>query len=91
MRPRRPRAEGLQEPAWDSQLSSAGWRNWPVVDHRCYGLVYVVPEKKFGYYDDNEDDDEYIVYFGEPLLSPSGVFRRSQLRKPPFEGKFTVM
>eukprot|EP00966_Prymnesium_polylepis_P168790 3902997-Prymnesium_polylepis.1 len=79
-----------EQPPWDSQLSSAGWRNWPIVDSGAYGLVYVVAENKFGYYDD-EDDDECIVYFGQPLLSLSKVFARGQLRKPPFEGELVAV
>jgi hypothetical protein len=48
----------------------------------------VEAESKFGYYDDDEDEDECVVYFGPPLVSPSGAFPRGQLRKPPFEGEF---
>ena len=79
-----------QPPAWDSQLSSAGWRGWPVVEAHNYGLVYVVPAKRFAYYDDQEDD-ECIVYFGTPLLSPSGLYKLHDLRKPPFEGAHIAM
>lgn len=60
-----------------SQLSSAGWRNWPVVEEGDYSLVYVVPDQKFGYYDDDEDEDECIVYFGEPLINEWALARCS--------------
>ena len=56
-----------------------------------YGLVYVVPAKKFAFYDDDEDENECIVYFGTPLLSPSGMYALRDLRKPPFEGQYEAM
>lgn len=84
-------AAAAAQPKWDSQLSSAGWRNWPVVEEGDYSLVYVVPDQKFGYYDDDEDEDECIVYFGEPLMGPCKVFPRSELRKPPFNGELVAM
>jgi len=84
-------SSGVQPPAWDSQLSTAGWRGWPIVEAHNYGLVYVVPAKRFAYYDDHETDDECIVYFGTPLLSPSGVYMLQDLRKPPFEGAHMAM
>ena len=76
---------------WDAHLDSSGWRGWPTVELGNYGLVYVVPEKKFAYYDDDEDEDECVVYFGMPLVSPNGVYALNELRKPPFEGEYTAM
>ena len=56
-----------------------------------YWAANVVPDQKFGYYDDDEDEDECIVYHGEPLMGPCQVFPRSELRKPPFNGKLVAM
>lgn len=78
--------DAASQPPWDSQLSSSGWRNWPIVKEGQWGLVYVVSQKKFGYYDDDESSEECIVYFGQPLLGPQGIFSRDDLRKPPFDG-----
>jgi hypothetical protein len=55
--------------------------------------VYVVPRKRFGYYDDNEVEfaaamGKCIVYFGAPLSGPEFYFRRSDLRQPPFDGEY---
>lgn len=71
----------------DSERSSAGWRSWPIVRSGNYGLVYVVPQAKFGYYDDDEDEDECIIYIGKPMVGPAYMFKRRELRQPPFEGE----
>ena len=57
-----------------------------------YGLVYVVSERRFGYYDD-DDDDEYgrIVYFGALLLGECREFHPRDLRQPPFHGQHKSM
>jgi len=75
---------------WDSQLSSSGWKDWPVVEKGHWGLVYVVSMKKFGYYDDDDfgGGDECMVYIGEPMVGAQGSFPRAGLRKPPFEGEY---
>ena len=71
-----------------SQQSAAGWRLWPVVRSGDWGQVYVSSEGRFGYYDDEEDEDEAIVYFGAPLSGDGPyVYPRSALRQPPFDGK----
>ena len=57
-----------KSPSGTRCFSSAGWRDWPVVEEGEYSLMYVVPDQKFGYYDDDEDEDECIVYFGEPRM-----------------------
>ena len=75
-----------------SQQSAAGWRSWPVVRSGDWGQVYVSSENRFGYYDDEEDEDEAIVYFGAPLSGDGPyVYPRSALRQPPFDGKFVSM
>ena len=42
--------------------SAAGWRSWPLVQSGDYGQVYVSSEGRFGYYDDDDGEDEAIVY-----------------------------
>ena len=72
-----------------SQQSAAGWRSWPLVQSGDYGQVYVSSEGRFGYYDDDDGEDEAIVYFGAPLTGDGPyVYPLSALRQPPFDGKF---
>ena len=69
--------------------SAAGWRSWPLVQSGDYGQVYVSSEGRFGYYDDDDGEDEAIVYFGAPLTGDGPyVYPLSALRQPPFDGKF---
>jgi hypothetical protein len=42
-------------------------------------------------YDDDEDTDECIVYPDRPLQGGYYIHKRSQLRKPPFEGELVSM
>ena len=71
-----------------SQQSAAGWRSWPLVQSGDWGQVYVSSEGRFGYYDDDDGEDEAIVYFGAPLTGDGPyVYPRSALRQPPFDGK----
>lgn len=53
-------------------------------------LVFVVSQRKFGYYDD-DDDGGRIVYFGMPLLGECRVFKKRDLRQPPFQGQHVSM
>ena len=72
-----------------SQQSAAVWRSWPLVQSGDYGQVYVSSEGRFGYYDDDDGEDEAIVYFGAPLTGDGPyVYPLSALRQPPFDGKF---
>ena len=74
--------------------STDGWQRWPVAEEGDYGLVYVAEGEfrgKFGYYDDDEDEDEAIVYFGPPLIGDCYTLCLSNLRKPPFKGEFQAM
>jgi hypothetical protein len=74
------------------QISSAGWQSWPIVKRHDWGLVYVSSEGRFGYYDDEEDEDECIVYFGSPLTGDGPYnFPRGALRQPPVDGDFTAV
>ena len=41
---------------------------WPEPESGDYGLVWIQPLERFGYYDDNEDDETFIVYLGVPML-----------------------
>mmetsp|Transcript_10700 Transcript_10700/g.26193 ORF Transcript_10700/g.26193 Transcript_10700/m.26193 type:complete len:117 (+) Transcript_10700:274-624(+) len=77
-------------PVKDSERSSDGWELWPKVKRGRYGLVFVVSQRKFGYYDD-EEEPECIVYYGTPLSDECDVFRRSDLRQPPFQGEYRSM
>ena len=70
----------------DRLLSSRGWEYWPVVRSGQYGLVFVVSKKAFGYYDDDDDDDGRVVYFDQPLLGGCCIFKKRDLRQPPFHG-----
>ena len=71
----------------DRLLSSRGWESWPVVRSGQYGLVFVVSKKAFGYYDDDDDDDDgRVVYFDQPLLGGCCIFKKRDLRQPPFHG-----
>ena len=74
----------------DATRSSAGWQSWPKPREGDYGLVYVVPSGAFGYYDDDEDRNECIVYLGKPMCGPAYMYRRHELRKPPFEGDYAA-
>lgn len=75
-----------------SQQSAAGWRSWPLVQSGDWGQVYVSSEGRFGYYDDDDGEDEAIVYFGAPLTGDGPyVYPRSALRQPPFDGKFVSL
>jgi len=74
----------------DYVRSSRGWQGWPVVREGQYGLVYVVSERRFGYYDD-DDEDGRIVYFGAPLVGECRVFMEHDLRQPPFHGQHKSM
>ena len=74
--------------------STDGWQRWPEVESGDWGLVYISSgafRGKFGYYDDEEDEDEAVVYFGPPLLSDCYTLSLASLRKPPFQGEFTAM
>ena len=51
--------------------------------------MYVVPDQKFGYYDDDEDEDECIVYFGEPRMGRGARGRTKDWRVP--QGGETVV
>ena len=75
----------------DDYLSRYGWQGWPVVRTGQYGLVYVVSEGRFGYYDDDEGRDSRIVYFGVPLLGECREFKKHDLRQPPFHGQHKSM
>jgi hypothetical protein len=75
----------------DARRSSAGWQSWPIVASGNWGLVFVSTLGRFGYYEDEEDEDEALVYFG--ALSGDGPFMypRSALRQPPFDGECVSM
>lgn len=86
----RPTAAAAPRRIKDSERSTVGWQTWPTVTRGDWGLVYVVPEGRFGYYDD--DEDGCLVYLGGgPLQGDCYEYKRSALRKPPFEGEFTPM
>jgi hypothetical protein len=76
----------------DARRSSAGWQSWPIIASGNWGLVFVSTLGRFGYYEDEEDEDEALVYFGAPL-SGDGPFMypRSALRQPPFDGECVSM
>ena len=43
----------------------------------------------WGYYDDDEGPHDCIVYVGDtPMRGPAYMYRRHELRKPPFEGRY---
>lgn len=68
---------------------ASGWQSWPPVESGEWGLVYVARghlRGRFVYYDDEEDEDEAIVYVGRPLVSDCYTVRLSSLRQPPFAG-----
>ena len=68
---------------------ATGWQSWPPVESGDWGLVYVTRGHlggRFVYYDDEEDEDEAIVYVGRPLTSACYTVRLSSLRQPPFAG-----
>lgn len=76
----------------DATRSSVGWQSWPVVSSGAWGLVYVSSAGRFGYYDDEEDEDECIVYFGAPLSGDGPhMYPRCALLQPPFDGQYTSM
>mmetsp|Transcript_46597 Transcript_46597/g.77024 ORF Transcript_46597/g.77024 Transcript_46597/m.77024 type:complete len:283 (+) Transcript_46597:20-868(+) len=79
------KAEGKK----DAHRSTAGWQKWPKPRRGDWGLVYIIPTGKFGYYDDEEDG--CIVYPNRPLQGSCCIYKRSQLRKPPFEGELVSM
>ena len=75
----------------DSERTSAGWQTWREPKSGEYGFVYIVPLGKFGYYDDDEDENECVVYLHKPMFGDCYTLKRSSLRKPPFEGEFEAM
>ena len=75
----------------DSQRTSAGWQTWREPKSGEWGFVYIVPLGKFGYYDDDEDENECVVYLHKPMVGECYTLKRSSLRKPPFEGEFEAM
>ena len=73
-----------------SQHSTEGWQSWPIVESGDWGLIYIPSERRFGYYEDEESENEAIVYFGAPLTGDGPyVYPRGYLRQPPFDGEFT--
>ena len=75
--------------------SSTGWQSWPVVKSGDWGLVFIAQGRgagRFGYYDDEEDEDECLVYFGAPLSGDGPyMYPRRALRQPPFDGEYRSM
>jgi len=73
----------------DGTYDATGWQSWPPVESGDWGLVYVTRGHlggRFVYYDDDEGEDEAIVYIGGPLTSACYAVRLSLLRQPPFAG-----
>jgi hypothetical protein len=67
---------------------ATGWQSWPPVESGDWGLVYVTRGHlggRFVYYDDDEGEDEAIVYMGGPTSACYSV-RLTLLRQPPFAG-----
>ena len=93
---RKPREEGRSPdinaaPFYTSPTtrSTAGWQSWPKPREGDYGLVYIVTLNDWGYYDDDEGPHDCIVYVGDtPMRGPAYMYRRHELRKPPFEGRY---
>ena len=72
-----------------STYDATGWQSWPPVESGDWGLVYVTRGHlggRFVYYDDDEGEDEAIVYTGGPLTSACYSVRLTLLRQPPFAG-----
>jgi hypothetical protein len=68
---------------------ATGWQSWPPVESGDWGLVYVTRGHlggRFVYYDDDEGEDEAIVYTGGPLTSACYSVRLTLLPQPPFAG-----
>ena len=73
----------------DGTYDATGWQSWPPVESGDWGLVYVTRGHlggRFVYYDDDEGEDEAIVYMGGPLTSACYAVRLTLLRQPPFAG-----